>query len=492
MSANEPVAEIPKAILSSPALLFLYYRVEQILGIRATAESLVKLNEHIEKYCGYPFVENPGAYESVLTSREQIFEISETVTINETYFFREGAHFDLLVRHLLPNLVKLNRPIQVCSAATSIGCEAYSLAMLLDYHSKAGAPFDFEVDAFDVCAGAIETAKNARYTANSLRTDGSAWKYIMDLYLVPDGAEYVVSQGIRKKVRFFTHNIMRGLNKQYDVIFFRNAMIYFSSKTRFIVLNDLAESLFDNGLLFLGISETPSAKHPLLASRYMSDVFYFQKATPDSNPPSVAPRVMEPRPMIPHSIGSSQAKPAQGLTARLNPVELPIHCGEVAAIMETEEGRPNAMKTLEAVAGEKSVTANAGDTASLSGSELAASVTFFLAVQDYGNACLVLSYLEKRNNGPLPPFLRGEYHMQRGNAGEARQCFEQAAGKEKAFWPAFYRLVSLATGENPDRCEYKIRKARESIELGRNLRYECFLGGFSPDYFQRILERKLT
>ena len=496
MIPNEPATEIPRAVLSSPALLFLYYRVEQILGIRATGEALVKLNGHIEKHCGYPFVENPEAYEGVLTSREQIFEISETVTINETYFFREGAHFDLLARHLLPGLVKLGRPIQICSAATSIGCEAYSLAMLLDYYARnryAGACFDFEIDAFDVCAGAIETARNARYTANSLRADGSAWKHIMDLYLVPDGGEYVVSQDLRKKVRFFTHNIMRGLNKQYDVIFFRNALIYFSSKNRFIVLNDLAESLFCNGSLFLGISETPSARHPLLASRYMSDVFYFQKNSPDSRvadaiPQPAEPRIANPRPVNPgpRSQGSRPVEPGQ---AKPTQVELAIHCVEVAAIMETEEGRPNAMKTLEAVAGEKNVLGSAGI---LSGSELAASVTFFLSVQDHVNACLVLSYLEKRNSGPLPPFLRGEYHMQRDNTVEARQCFEQAAGREKAFWPAFYRLVSLAAGETPDRHEYKIRKARESIELGRALSYECFLGGFSPDYFQRILERKLA
>jgi len=492
MTPNEPPEKIPEVALSSPALLFLYYRVEQILGIRATGEALVRLNEHIEKCCGYPFVENPASYESVLTSREQIFEISETVTINETYFFREGAHFDLLARHFLPNLAKLNRPIQICSAATSIGCEAYSLAMLLDYHAKsgqyAGVPFDFQIDAFDICAEAIKTAKNARYTNNSFRTDGSAWKHIMDSYLVSDGGEYVVSQDIRKKVRFFTHNIMRGLEKQYDVIFFRNALIYFSSKNRFIVLNDLAESLFTNGLLFLGISETPSAKHPLLANRYMSDVFYFQKTTAGFQPQTTLPVVTAmPRPVEPVPV-----KLAPRIVAQANRTELPIHCGEVAAILETKEGQPNAMKTLEVVASGKDTPASDGDTASLSGSELAASVTFFLGAQDYRPADLVLSYLEKRNNGPLTLFLRGEYHMQHGNTGEARLCFEQAAGKEKAFWPAFYRLVSLAAGETPEKSEHKIRKARESIELGRNLRYECFLGGFSPDYFRRILERKLA
>jgi hypothetical protein len=33
---------------------------------------------------------------------------------------------------------------------------------------------------------------------------------------------------------------------------------------------------------------------------------------------------------------------------------------------------------------------------------------------------------------------------------------------------------------------------QESMEAGADLRYESFIGGFSPDYYRRILERKLT
>ena len=278
----------PEGALSSPALLFLYYRVEQVLGIKATSDALARMNAQIEKSCGATFVENPRAYESVFASREQVFEISKTVTVNETYFFREGAHFELLARHLLQGLAKPGRPLRVCSAATSIGCEAYSIAMLLDHAAKNGPRFDFEVDAFDISAEVIEMAKIGRYTSNALRADGSAWKHVMDQYLEKDGEEYVVSPGLRGKVRFFTHNIMRGLGRQYDVIFFRNAMIYFSSKNRLFILNDFAESLAGDGLLFLGVSETYSAKHPLLASRCMSETFYFQKTTDAESPPGGA------------------------------------------------------------------------------------------------------------------------------------------------------------------------------------------------------------
>jgi len=280
--------EIPAEILSNPALLYLYHRIEQILGIKTAIDNLLELNAYLENYCGASFIENPAGYEYLLTSREAIFEISSLLTDSETCFFRDGAHFDLLVSFLPELAAKLQRPIQVCSAATSIGCEAYSIAMLLDYHAKNGLNFDFTVDAFDVSAEAIETAKNGRYTAHTLRANGAAWKYIMESYLIPDGNEYVVSKNIRGKVRFFPHNIMRGLDRHYDIIFFCNTLIYFSSKSRIFIMNALAESLFSGGFLFMGITETSSARHPLLESRCFSNACYFQKGSGESYPDTPA------------------------------------------------------------------------------------------------------------------------------------------------------------------------------------------------------------
>jgi chemotaxis protein methyltransferase CheR len=509
MTDIERTVEIPAEVLTSPALLFLYHRVEQVFGIKTESEDMVKLNEYIEKCCGASFIENPAAFESMFTSREKIFEISKLVTINETYFFREGAHFELLVR-LLPQLAALNRPIRVCSAATSIGCEAYSIAMLLDYHGKGGRYFDFEIDAFDISAEEIETAKNAHYTANTLRGDGSNWKYILDLYLIPDNGEYVVSQNIRRKVRFFNHNIMRGLSSQYDIVFFRNALIYFTSRNRLIVINDLVESLFDGGILFLGITETSSVSHPLLVSRYLSDVFYFQKtggiffpSQPDGYQGVTATVKKEQTVPVEAQTRSDREKLVQP-PRRTQPqkAELAIDYGEIMTILGTEEGQPNAQKTLEILANTKNTAENEAadvkDTGFLRGSELAASVVYFLNVQNFDSADLVLLQMEKYSAGTLTLFLRGDYHFYRGNVKDAEYFFEAAAVKDKAFWPAFYRIASLAADGHRTKYEYKIKKAIESIGLSKSfgpdkkLHYECCMGGFSPDYFLRILERKLT
>ena len=486
-AADKPInipSKVPAGVLSSPALLFLYYRIERTLGIKTGSEALVKLNELIEKDCGASFVENPAAFEHFLSSRERIYDISKFLTVNETYFFRESVHFEILTE-LLPELAKLNRPLRICSAAVSIGCEAYSIAMFIDYHIKKGLHIDFTLDAFDINASAIETAKNARYTENTFRSDGSSWKYILDSYLIPDNGEYVVSHNIRAKVRFFTHNIMRGLDRQYDIIFFRNSLIYFSHRHRLSTLNNIAEAIFDNGLLFLGVSETSAVNHPLLLNRSSRDAFYFQKKSSLK---------------IHEQLDTKQKKTAREIShnhrmeKNINPPqvkrdEIHVNCVEVAEILKTDEGKTNAQNVID------SLSCKTSD--SLSGSCLAACALFYLNAQDFDLVRKVISFLEKYNSSEFTHFLKGEMLFMLGSYEEAERHYQEAAIKNRFFWPAFYRIAILAAEGNRTRYEYKIKKAIESIELFQNQgqdmehNYECFIGGFSSDYFIRILEKRI-
>ena len=477
---------LPAEIISSPALLYLYHRVEQILGIKAETDALIKLNEYLEKEIEGTFVDNPASYEYLLTSNEYIYKIAQYITINETYFFREGIHFETLIG-FFPEFAKLGRPVEICSAAVSTGCEAYSIAMLFDYYSNKGYNLDYNIDAFDVSAFTIETAKNGFYSENTLRGDGSDWRHILDIYLNPCYDGYTVTENIREKVTFFTHNVMDKLEKKYDVIFFRNSLIYFSANNRHKVINNLYESLNSNGILFPGVSETASVDHPFLDSRCMNNTFYFQKkpalnSTIQSDCRKKNTHIkkdLEKEIIVPVKTDDNSVH-----VFRQRNQELPVICAEIAEILKTGDGEANAQNVLDLL--------NNKDIESLSGSSFAASVLYFLSIQDFNSANFILDLLEKYNSGVFTRFLRGEYYFLQGDAEKAEKNYQDASVKDKYFWPAFYRIASLSENTHVTRFEYKIKKAIESIDLSHKINnYECFMGGFSPDYFRRILDRKL-
>ncbi|MCL2608426.1 MAG: hypothetical protein FWD94_00760 [Treponema sp.] len=474
--------KLSEIALCNPSLVFLHYRIEQILGIRAEGESLLRLSEQIESRCGYSFVENPTMFANELASREGVFQVSGTVTVHETYFFREEAHFDLLLR-MLPDLVRLGRPIRICSAATSIGCEAYSIAMLLDYHMRSGGngAFDFEIDAFDVDAASIRTAKAGRYTSNVIRPDGAGFRYVLDRYLRREGEEYVVDESLKEKVGFFTHNLIRGIRRKYDLVFFRNALIYFTPKNRVSVLRNLGEALTDNGVLFLGVCETAGNDYPTLARHSLNETFFFRKAVPTiSGGPGgrELPRT-GPGP-IPESPVAGPVP--SGRTVEPGP-ETGMPSSEIKDVLSRDGGKTGAKLVYAALTG-------SGGEERPSGSALAAAVLYFIGSGEREAAELTLAFLERTNSGPQPGFLRGELFLLAGERERARACFELAALKDRAFWPAFYRLAMLSGPDGGPEYAERAKAATESLAYGRNLGYECFLGGFDPDYFGRILLKK--
>jgi chemotaxis protein methyltransferase CheR len=468
-------------------------RVEQILGIQAATDALEKLREALERRCGSGCFESPGFFDRILSTPDEIFSAARLLTVNETYFFREESSFELLRRELLPRLIRLNRPIRACSAATSIGCEAYSLAMVMDYYSRTMQPFSFGIDAFDVNPEAVETAKKGRYTGNSLREDGACWKFLLDRYTCPEGEGFVIKSFLQKQVHFYTHNILDGLmGNRYDLIFFRNSLIYFSADKRKLLLDRLTEALYPGGFLILGVSETLSVSHPLLDSQCMLDFFYFQKVLKAVPRPAGAPRIT--------AAEGEAKKPAPDAVSREEPVQdhpapadvkkgvIPSPNPEgIAALIDGQGG---------AIAEKLSELLREAGKGGRAAEELFAGVIYLLGQEKFSGADKLLSFIENHSDlcsdsVVFTRFLRGEYHYFNKRKGEAEASYREAAGRNNAFWPAFYRLSALAVEGHPVQYEYKIRKALESLERGYEKRYEVFIGGFSPDYYRRTLEKRL-
>src|SRR5579862_7036575 len=91
-------------------------------------------------------------------------QVVEAMTTNETYFFRDPAHYDAIRTCLLPRLKqerKDTRKLRFWSAAASTGQEAYSLAMLL--LEDALKDWNIEILGTDYSSSVVERAKAGRY-----------------------------------------------------------------------------------------------------------------------------------------------------------------------------------------------------------------------------------------------------------------------------------------------------------------------------------------
>jgi chemotaxis protein methyltransferase CheR len=161
----------------------------------------------------------------------------DLLTTNETYFFREPAHYDLLEKELTANKP---RSLAVWSAASSFGDEAYSTAMLLS---------DLAV---------LRSASEAIYPVDRLR---NVSPQRLKRYCLRGEGEFEgqaqMQPELRKHVRFGQVNLCEPVDGlgPFDVIFLRNVLIYFDAKTKQEVVDRVLTQLRPGGLFFIGIAE---------------------------------------------------------------------------------------------------------------------------------------------------------------------------------------------------------------------------------------------
>lgn len=180
----------------------------------------------------------------------------DLLTTNETYFFREPAHFDLLVEEFRQGAV---RTPAVWSAASSFGDEAYTIAMLLQELQLAGrVGADWRVLGTDISDRVLKSAVQAVYPADRLRMVSE--ERLRRHCLRGDGdAEGLVQMHprLREHVRFGQLNLMRPVEDlgPFDAVFLRNVLIYFDAPTKTEVVERVLSQLKPGGLFFIGTAE---------------------------------------------------------------------------------------------------------------------------------------------------------------------------------------------------------------------------------------------
>jgi chemotaxis protein methyltransferase CheR len=181
----------------------------------------------------------------------------DLLTTNETYFFREPQHYDLLQQEL-PQMANKSS-IAVWSAASSYGDEAYSTAMLLSDLQIAGrVGSQWSILATDISHRVLLSAKEAVYPQDRLRAVSSER---LKRYCLrgegPSQGQVQVQDKIRSRVQFGQLNLCKPFEAMgpFDIIFLRNVLIYFDPPTKTDVVNRVLATLKPGGLFFLGTAE---------------------------------------------------------------------------------------------------------------------------------------------------------------------------------------------------------------------------------------------
>jgi chemotaxis protein methyltransferase CheR len=210
----------------------------------------------IESFSAYHYrIRNGG------NGLDELPNLIDELTTNETYFFREYSQLVALVDEIFEELQldrekRGGRPINVWSAGCSSGEEPYSVAMLArEAGLKPGV--DIHVYASDISRRMLRKARKGVYREASFReTD----PHLREKYFIEKDRLWQISDDLKRDVDFIHLNLLDeskiALLRTMDVILCRNVIIYFNIDTKCRVIRTFHEKLCPGGHLLLGHSES--------------------------------------------------------------------------------------------------------------------------------------------------------------------------------------------------------------------------------------------
>ncbi len=257
--------------------------VKEKCGLCFEAEKVAVLNDGILARMTQCGLTKDAEYLACLRwDDDEFHSLVNLLTVNETYFFREPAHLDLLADKLLPEMLACktpSEPVRILCAGCSTGEEPYSVMMRLFEKFGPGIRGLVSIVGVDIDSAALSRAEQGVYSGLSFRDFPEV---LRDKYFEKLGGDrYRVQDFLRERISFRKLNL---LSDQYpdllcglDAIFYRNVSIYFDSPTQLSIFNRLSGCLRERGWLFVSSTETLSHQQGVLALVELNGVFCFQK-----------------------------------------------------------------------------------------------------------------------------------------------------------------------------------------------------------------------
>lgn len=200
-------------------------------------------------------------------------DFTNAFTTNKTDFFREDFHFEDLKNRVLPELFKALAPVRIYCCASSTGEEPYSIAVTVqhtrEYHHANYR--DIQIIATDIDTRVLNTAKEGIYKFDPEDDPFPGWAPPQRFFKRRDfpsqdhlGKKSFLIKAkdeLKQLITFKAHNLHSTRYPfqphQFDVIFCRNVLIYFTQEDQNKILKRVFQHLKIGGTLYLGHSESP-------------------------------------------------------------------------------------------------------------------------------------------------------------------------------------------------------------------------------------------
>jgi len=188
-----------------------------------------------------------------------LVDVTEAMTTNESFFFRDNRPFDQFKNMVLPHFLEARasgKHIRIWSAACSSGQEPYTLAMMLKEEAAKLAGWKIDIVATDLSTEILDKAKEGLYSQFEVQR-GLPITLLMK-YFAQEGEKWRISKEIRDMVTYKPFNLLESASTlgTFDIVFCRNVLIYFDQETKGQVLSRIAKIMPADGYLYLGGAET--------------------------------------------------------------------------------------------------------------------------------------------------------------------------------------------------------------------------------------------
>ena len=198
------------------------------------------------------------------TNYEELKNLFNDLLIVVTSFCRDEEAFHSLKKYLSNYILDKNKKtLKIWNIGCASGEESYSIAITIEkIIKKHNLKLDYKIFSTDISNQAIDKARIAKYPKNIVK---KSFPICPKEYFIEDGDYFEVHPKIREKIAFAAHNILNETPLiEMDLIVCRNLLIYFKIKSQEKFFRIAHYALNDDGLLFIGKSESLPEKNTKL------------------------------------------------------------------------------------------------------------------------------------------------------------------------------------------------------------------------------------